>query len=107
MRGILLAQRARKVTRQRGADPGIVRERRRQQLLVQPDLRVRKQDCAFGTGHPEALDAPCREFLVVRKKFELPVQAALFFEVLDEALLRVEQLWSDAPGHRKRLRLEI
>ena len=43
VRRVTLAQRRRKIALQRGRDPRIVGQRRREQLVVQPDLAVREQ----------------------------------------------------------------
>ena len=107
VRGVGLAQRLREIARQRGPDPRVVGQRRRQQLVVEPDLRVREQHRALGAGEAEPLGAPRGDLLVVGKILDRAVQASRLFEVLDEALLRIEQLRRDAAGHRKRLRLEV
>ena len=90
VRRVALAQRLREIACQRGLDPRIIGQRRRQQLIVEPDLAVREHDGALGAGEPDTLGAPFGNLFVGRQKLQLTIQPVAFLKVLNESLLGVE-----------------
>ena len=101
-----IVQRLREVALERGRDPRVVGQRRREQLVVEPNLAIGQQHRALGTGKPEPFGAPLGDRFVGRQKFDRAIQAACLFQILHEARLRIEQLRRDAARHRQHLGLE-
>ena len=106
-RGVVLGERRGEIALQRGRDPGIVRQVRRDELVLEPDLRVGEQHRALGPGEADAALSPRRDLLVARQELDGAVQAAGALEEGDEARLLIEQARREPRADGERLRLEV
>src|SRR5207302_2037053 len=101
-----LAQRFRKVARERRRYPWVVRQRRGEKLVVEPDLAIGEQHRPFGAGEADTLGATLGDLFVARQELQRAVEPPRLLQKLDEPLMRVEKLRRYPAGNRQRLRLE-